>query len=122
MDYTLTATERAIAGRALAPHEIDAYFEQKWREGGAPLIGATLTEFAKLPAPDYRARRAAAYKRELAKVPTDAGSFERVVGDVLDVLITQVEAMRVSLAANRTPEFEALLGNIAAIKAAHPKP
>jgi hypothetical protein len=74
-----------------------------------------------LPPETYRDRRATAYKAELAKVAADAGRFEPVVGDVLDILITQVEAMRAAAGAAKTAEFDALLVKIAAIKAANPK-
>lgn len=65
----------------------------------------------------YRDRRKAAYIAELGVDPT----FENTVGDVLDALIAQVEAMRAAAGADRTAEFAALLGKIAAIKARFPK-
>jgi len=118
----LTAAQRELAERAWPRTEVDAVMERKYLRGGDAAIQAALTECAKISAPDYRARRAADYKRGLAKVASDAGNFERVVGDVLDILITQVEAMRVAAGAARTVEFDVLLTKIAAIKVAHPKP
>lgn len=65
----------------------------------------------------YRDRRKAAYIAELGQDPT----FENTVGDTLDTLIGQVEAMRAALSAERTAGFDTLLGKIAAIKARYPK-
>lgn len=73
----------------------------------------------KQPGPDYRAKRKAAYIAELGKVPKT--TFEDTVGDVLDILITQVEAMRSAAGVKATDEFAARLQTIAAIKARFPK-
>ncbi len=71
----------------------------------------------------YRAQRAAAYAagagsgglgKESGVIPT--------IGDVLDVLIDQVEANRLAAGAARTPEFEDVMTARAAVKAAYPKP
>jgi hypothetical protein len=67
----------------------------------------------------YRRRRAAAYRDQLG---AEQGDFINTLGDVLDVLIAQVESMRAEIDAARTPEFAAMLGKIASIKAANPKP
>ena len=67
--------------------------------------------------PTYRELRAVAYRDELGKEP---GDFIRTLGDVLDVLIVQVEAMRRAGDHPATQEFSELLTRIAAIKARHP--
>lgn len=69
-------------------------------------------------APSYRELRAIAYRDELGKEP---GDYIRTLGDVLDVLIVQVEAMRRSGAFPATQEFSELLVRIAEIKAQFPK-
>lgn len=70
-----------------------------------------------LPPPPYRQRRKDAYAQQLGK---DAGDYLNTIGDVLDVLIAQVEAMRVAAGVNPTAEYAAMLTKIAAIKAANP--
>lgn len=67
--------------------------------------------------PGYRELRAIAYRDELGKEP---GDFIKTLGDVLDVLIAQVEAMRRSGATPASAEFTELLARIGEIKARHP--
>jgi len=69
--------------------------------------------------PGYRELRAIAYRDELGKEP---GDFIRTFGDVLDVLIAQVEAIRQAAGAGPADEYAELLAKIAAIKARHPRP
>lgn len=70
----------------------------------------------------YRDKRAAAYIVELRKPNTkETPAFQTTAGDVLDIVITQVEAMRVKLGADATAEFAGLIAAIADIKARFPK-
>jgi len=73
----------------------------------------------KKPPPNYRELRKAAYIKELGKVAET--SFENTTGDVLDILITQVEAMRVASGVKATDEYAERLAKIAAIKQRFPK-
>lgn len=82
-----------------------------------PPAGAV--EIQSPPAPGYRDTRMVAYARDLGK---DPGDIIRTLGDVLDVLIAQVESMRVAASASATTDYAAMMTKIAAIKAAHPKP
>jgi len=68
--------------------------------------------------PGYRELRAIAYRDELGK---EKGDFIKTLGDVLDVLVAQVEAVRRSGDVPATAEFGVLLAKIAEIKARHPK-
>jgi hypothetical protein len=70
------------------------------------------------PAPSYRDRRAAAYRDALG---VDKYDFIRTLGDVADVVIGQLEALRAELGAHATPEFAAMIDKIRAIKTAIPK-
>lgn len=78
---------------------------------------ADMLAFEAARAPDYRAKRKAAYADQLGGSP---GSVIDTLGDVLDVLITQVEANRVATGASMTSDYEIMLAKIAAIKAANP--
>lgn len=74
------------------------------------------------PAPEevtYRDLRAVAYRDQLG---TDKGDFIKTLGDVLDVLIAQVESMRQTAGATATPAYTQMLTKIQAIKAEYPKP
>ena len=71
------------------------------------------------PAPTYRDLRKEAYIKELGKVAET--NFENTTGDVLDILITQVEAMRVASGVKATDEYAERLAKIAAIKQRFPK-
>lgn len=95
--------------------------------------------FAAQPDPDYRKKRAVAYRQQLTQGdPT----FEEATGDTFDAVIkkviacetafgalkaqlvtngaiTQIEADAISTA---EAEFDQMLADIVAIKAAHPKP
>lgn len=70
-----------------------------------------------LPPPPYRVRRMDAYAAQLGK---DPGDIIKTLGDVLDTLIAQVEAMRVEAGLAATPAYAAMRAKIAAIKAADP--
>ena len=78
-----------------------------------PPEGSVLIDSA--PAPSYRNLRRAAYTSQLGK---DVGDTINTLGDVLDILIAEIYAR----GAPATPEFTAMLGKVAAIKAAYPKP
>lgn len=78
-----------------------------------------LLAFLAGPEPTYRDERANAYRDQLG---AEQGDFIKTIGDVLDTLIAQVEAMRAELGAARTADFAAMLTKIAAIKAEIPKP
>jgi hypothetical protein len=67
----------------------------------------------------YRELRALAYRDELGR---DKGDFIKTLGDVVDVVLAQVEATRVHAGANRTPEFNTLVSKVADIKTRYPKP
>lgn len=68
----------------------------------------------------FRTRRRAKY-RELLSKDGEAGTLADVLGDQIDILIKQIESMRTNPGAT-TPEFSDLLGRVAAVKAAVPKP
>jgi hypothetical protein len=68
----------------------------------------------------YRHGRASAYIAELSK-GEGAPSFQDTIGDVLDVLITQVAGLTAVTGNSPTPEFAALTSKISAIKARFPK-
>ncbi|WP_119303587.1 hypothetical protein [Dongia deserti] len=71
----------------------------------------------------YRLARKQRYITELHKPEAEEEpSFENTVGDVLDILLTQVEAMRQDAGAPATAEFAALIQRILEIKAETPKP
>lgn len=80
-----------------------------------PPAGATQVDAA--PGPTYRQARKDAYARDLGK---DPGDYLNTIGDVLDVLIAQVEAMREEAKLARTEAFADMLGKIAAIKSRYP--
>lgn len=82
-----------------------------------PPAGAVQVDEA--PGPDYRTKRKDAYARQLGK---DPGDYLNTIGDVLDTLIAQVEALRVAAGVSPTAEYAAMLTKIAAIKAANPAP
>jgi hypothetical protein len=96
-------------------------FEQKQHPGQEFVEpdAAPFRAFLAPRVPGYRDRRAVAYRDTLGK---DVGDFIKTLGDVLDVLIAEVEAIGQATQTPRTPEFEALLSAILAVKAAHPKP
>lgn len=77
-----------------------------------PPAGALLVDAA--PGPDYRVLRMTDYAAELGK---DPGDIIKTLGDVLDVTIAELVARGPAV----TPEFDAMLRKIAAIKARHPK-
>lgn len=85
---------------------------------------ATLAEWdandpVKKPPPNYRDLRKAAYIKELGKVAET--SFENTTGDVLDILITQVELMRQAAGVKATDEYAARIAKIGEIKQRFPK-
>jgi len=118
----LTAAQRELAERAWPRVEVDGVMERKFLRGGDAAVQVALAECAKIPAPDYRARRAADYMRDLAKVPSDAGNFQRISGDVQDIALTQIAIILNALAITPTVEFADVMAKVAVIKAAHPKP
>lgn len=63
----------------------------------------------------YRRDRKERYLTELGVEPNQ---FEEVVGDVLDIVIKQID----QLVGDKDPEFQALVNKIQAIKADIPKP
>lgn len=73
----------------------------------------------KKPPPSYRDLRKAAYIKELGKVAET--NFENTTGDVLDILITQVEAMRLAAGVKATDEYAARMAKIGEIKQRFPK-
>jgi len=94
-------------------------FEQEQFPGQEFATEAAVAEALAPKPPGYRQRRAVAYRDQLGK---DQGDFIKTIGDVLDVLIAEVEAIGQATQTPRTPEFEALLNKVIAIKAAIPKP
>ena len=84
------------------------------------LAEAWNAEEARRAAPlPYREARALAYRDELGK---EQGDYIKTLGDVLDVLVAQVEAMRKGAAVPATDEYAALVSKIAEIKTRHPRP
>jgi len=57
-------------------------------------------------------------ERYLAELGAEPNQFEEVVGDVLDIVIKQINR----LAGDKHPKFQALVDKIQAIKADIPKP
>lgn len=94
-------------------------FEQEQFPGQEFASDAAVREALAPRAPGYRDRRAVSYRDTLGK---EQGNYIKTLGDVLDVLIAEVEAIGQATQTPRTPEFEALLSGILAVKAAHPKP
>jgi hypothetical protein len=76
------------------------------------------------PAAQYRLVRAERYIKELGKQGDgEQASFEKTMGDVLDVLIAQVAHLSFQAGAGApVPEFAELLTKIQRIKAEVPKP
>lgn len=62
----------------------------------------------------YRDQRAVAYRDELG---AEAGNFIKTIGDVLDVVLGQIEASDLE----RTPEMAAILEKRSEIKTRYPK-
>lgn len=73
-----------------------------------------------LPPPTTREKRRAAYFETLRV--EDKDDALTVLGDQVDKIIAQVEAIRATVGASRTPEFDALIKTVVAIKAKLPKP
>ena len=71
------------------------------------------------PPPTYRDLRKEAYIKELGKVADT--SFENTTGDMLDIVITQLEAMRLASGVKATDEYAARIAKIAEIKQRFPK-
>ena len=67
----------------------------------------------------YRRARGIAYREQLGKEGTYS-TTNCTIGDVLDVIITQL--IDIVPVATRTPEFNELVAKIETIKIAHPKP
>lgn len=73
-----------------------------------------------IPPPTTRQKRRAEYFEVLR---VEAGDDQiTVLGDQVDKLIAQVEAMRAELGAKRTAEFSDLLTKLVAVKTKFPKP
>lgn len=70
----------------------------------------------------YRRQRERAYLVELAKPEESEINYNRTLGDILDILITQMEVDRLTHGAQRTADYATLLVKIAAIKTLYPKP
>lgn len=70
------------------------------------------------PVLTYRDRRAVAYRDTLG---AETGSFIKTLGDVLDVLIAQVETMRQAAGAAATAEYADMVAKIADIKQRFPR-
>lgn len=72
-----------------------------------------------IPPPTTRQKRRAEYFEALR---VEGGDDQlTVLGDQVDKIIAQVEAIRVAAGASRTAEFDALIKTVAAIKAKLPK-
>jgi len=69
-------------------------------------------------ATDYIPARKVAYIAALKKRPDDGA--EEVLGYVVDILLTEIEAMKATTA--QTQEYTDLVAGVAAVKAAIPKP
>ncbi|WP_119304834.1 hypothetical protein [Dongia deserti] len=110
----------------------DLAFQAWLGEGGSLTYIASIEEMRDVwaqhgmiqdPAAQYRMARKQRYIEELRKPEaSEEPSFENTVGDVLDILLTQVEAMRQVAGAPPTPEFAALIQRIQQIKSEVPKP
>lgn len=73
----------------------------------------------KKPPRGYRDLRKEAYIKELGKVAET--TFENTTGDMLDIVITQLEAMRAASGVKATDEYAARIAKIAEIKQRFPK-
>lgn len=74
---------------------------------------------AALAAVAYRRRRAVAYRDEMG---AEAGDFVTTIGDVLDMVLGQLDAAVKAGQITATAETTAALAKRAAIKTRHPKP
>lgn len=73
-----------------------------------------------IPPPTTRQKRRAEYFEALR---VEVGDDQiTVIGDQVDKILAQIEAIRSSVGVPRTAEFDALIKTIAAIKAKLPKP
>lgn len=82
--------------------------------------GAFVDPASLIPPPTTRQKRRAEYFDALR---VEGGDDQiTVLGDQVDKIIAQVEAIRVAAGAARTAEFDALIKTVASIKAKLPKP
>ena len=73
------------------------------------------SQVSEAPGPSYRKLRRLAYEAQIGK---DPGDTVNTLGDVLDIVIAELYARGPAV----TAEFATLIGKVAAIKAAYPKP
>lgn len=93
----------------------DPGVEPGWRDDRGTLVAPPAP-----PESTTRGKRRAEYFAALKVEPGD--DQITVLGDQVDKIIAQVEAIRVAAGAARTAEFDALIKTVAAIKAKLPKP
>ena len=109
-------------GEYVAHVEIDAAdipADKSERAGWVIKDGKIEVDPIKADPRDYRAKRKEAYIKELGKVADT--SFENTTGDMLDIVITQLEAMRLASGVKATDEYAARIAKIAEIKQRFPK-
>lgn len=93
----------------------DAEVERFWRYADGV--------FSAPPAPPEPTAREKRRREYFAALKVEPGDDQlTVLGDQVDKIIAQVEAIRVHAGASRTAEFDALIKTVAAIKAKLPKP
>lgn len=100
------------------PHLIDC--DDAVRPGWLHRDGAFIDPASLVPLPTSRQKRREEYFDALRVEPGDDQLV--VLGDQVDKIIAQIEAMRAELGAKRTADFTDLLAKIVAIKAKFPKP
>jgi response regulator RpfG family c-di-GMP phosphodiesterase len=130
--YTITAAQYANAAGSTVNATTQQAGVLQITEADAPAMWAAvqarggIAAYVEPPlaAPElvYRRQRERAYLTRLAKPEETEITYERTLGDILDILITQVEAVRATAGTARTTEFADLLTEIVAIKQEFPKP
>ena len=98
----------------LATPEEEAEFDAIANEGAARAAAEAALA--------YRRDRAVDYIRELGHETGDRASFEKTVGDIFDLALAQIEAIRQAVGAPAVPGWTGKLELIAEIKGRHPQP
>ena len=113
--YVHRLKDGSIASAHRAPQK--GYAEEELADDSADIVA-----YFAPPTRTYRERRATRYISDLAKPEERSPTFMTTVGDVLDEVLTQVEAIRLASGAERTSGFDRIVKAVASIKAEIPKP